>query len=131
MRTVTGLQPMHLAAIVQWSDDAIFSKDLDGMILSWNRGAERMYGYSAQEAVGHHVTLLVPEELRSEIDHIMERIRRGEPGDHHLTRRRRRDGEILDGSVTDSPVKAQSGTVGGASANARACSPGAIVSDSP
>jgi PAS domain S-box-containing protein len=110
---------MHLAAIVQWSDDAIFSKDLDGVILSWNRGAERMYGYSAQEAVGHHVTLLVPQELHPEIDRIMERIRRGEPVDHHLTRRRHKDGHLLDVSVTISPVKEESGRIVGASTIAR------------
>ncbi len=119
MRTDTGLQLMHLAAIVQWSDDAIFSKDLDGVILSWNRGAERMYGYSAQEAVGRHVTLLVPEELHPEIDGIMECIRRGESMDHHLTRRRRKDGQILDVSVTISPVKDESGRIVGASTIAR------------
>jgi len=110
---------MHLAAIVQWSDDAIFSKDLDGVILSWNRGAERMYGYSVEEAVGHHVTLLVPQELHPEIDQIMERIRKGEPIDHYLTRRRRKDGEILDVSVTISPVKDETGRIVGASTIAR------------
>lgn len=119
MRTDTGLQPMHLAAIVQWSDDAIFSKDLDGVILSWNRGAERMYGYTVQEVVGRHVTLLVPEELHPEIDEIMERIRRGEPVDHHLTRRRRKDGQILEVSVTISPVKDETGRIVGASTIAR------------
>jgi PAS domain S-box-containing protein len=110
---------MHLAAIVQWSDDAIFSKDLDGIILSWNRGAERMYGYTAEEAVGRHVTLLVPEDLRPEIDHIMERIRSDQPVDHHLTRRRRKDGEILEVAVTISPVKDETGRVVGASTIAR------------
>lgn len=119
MRTDFSLQPMHLAAIVQWSDDAIFSKDLDGIILSWNRGAERMYGYTAEEAVGRHVTLLVPEELRSEIDHIMEQIRSDHPVDHHLTRRRRKDGEILEVAVTISPVKDETGRVVGASTIAR------------
>jgi PAS domain S-box-containing protein len=110
---------MHLAAIVQGSDDAIFSKDLDGVILSWNGGAQRMYGYSAEEAVGRDVTLLVPEELHPEIDHIMECIRRGEPVDHHLTRRRHKDGHLLDVSVTISPVKEEGGRIVGASTIAR------------
>jgi PAS domain S-box-containing protein len=114
-----GIQPLHLAAIVQWSDDAIFSKGLDGVILSWNRGAERMYGYTAPEAVGRHVTLLVPEELRPEIADIMARVRRGEPVEHYQTRRRSKDGTILHVSVTISPIKDEHGLIVGASTIAR------------
>jgi PAS domain S-box-containing protein len=116
---IGDLRPSHLAAIVEWSDDAIFSKDLDGLILSWNRGAERMYGYSAPEVVGRHVSLLVPEELRPDLARIMDCIRRDEPIDHHQTRRRRKDGQVLHVSVTISPVKDEQGRVIGASTIAR------------
>jgi PAS domain S-box-containing protein len=116
---IGDLGPLHLAAIVAGSDDAIFSKNLDGVILSWNSGAERMYGYSAQEVVGRPVSVLVPEDLRPDLAGIMERIRNDQPVDHYQTRRRRKNGEIFDVSVTISPVKDEQGQVIGASAIAR------------
>ena len=109
---------LHLAAIVSSSDDAILSKDLDGMITSWNAAAERMYGYSAQEIVGQPVTLLFPPDRQNELTQIMERIRRGERVDHYETTRVRKDGSQLSVSVTVSPIK-NSSTVIGASAIAR------------
>ena len=86
----------RLAAIVQWSDDAIISKDLNGVITSWNRGAERLFGYTAEEAIGRPVTMLIPPERTDEEPSILERIRRGEPIDHYETVRRRKDGTLLD-----------------------------------
>ena len=110
---------LHLAAIVSSSDDAILSKDLDGMITSWNAAAERMYGYKAQEIVGQPVTLLFPPDRQNELTQIMERIRRGERVDHYETTRVRKDGSLLSVSVTVSPIKKSSGTIIGASAIAR------------
>src|SRR5512147_1342080 len=80
-----------LAAIVESSDDAIFAKDLQGTITSWNRGAERIYGYTEQEAVGKHVSLLVPPELVAEIPDILKKVGRGETLDHFETIRVRKD----------------------------------------
>jgi PAS domain S-box-containing protein len=110
---------LYLAAIVSSSDDAILSKDLDGMITSWNAAAERMYGYSAQEIVGQPVTLLFPKDHSDEFTQIMERIRRGERVDHFETTRVRRDGSLLSVSVTVSPIKDSRGIIIGASAIAR------------
>ena len=112
---VTGL----LAAIVDSSDDAIISKNLDGTITSWNRAAERIFGYSAQEAVGQHVTLIIPPDLRSEETEILERLKRGGRIDHFETIRVRKDGALLDISLTISPVKDATGRVVGASKVAR------------
>jgi len=110
---------LHLAAIVSSSDDAILSKDLDGMITSWNAAAEHMYGYSAQDIVGQPVTLLFPPDRQSEFSDIMERIHRGERVDHYETTRMHKDGSLLSVSVTVSPIKDSSGTIIGASAIAR------------
>jgi PAS domain S-box-containing protein len=110
---------LHLAAIVSSSDDAILSKDLDGIITSWNAAAERMYGYSAQEIVGQSVTLLFPPDRSDEFTQIMERIRLGERVDHYETTRVRKDGSFLSVSVTVSPIKESSGTIIGASTIAR------------
>jgi PAS domain S-box-containing protein len=109
----------HLAAIVESSDDAILSKDLDGIITSWNAAAERMYGYSAQEIIGQPVSLLFLPQRQDEFTQIMERIRRGESVDHYETRRVRKDGIVLTVSVTVSPVKDSTGIIIGASAIAR------------
>jgi PAS domain S-box len=109
----------HLAAIVESSDDAILSKDLNGIITSWNAAAERLYGYSAQEIVGQPVTLLFPAELQHESQHILDRIRRGERMDHYETRRVRKDGSFICVSVTISPIKDSRGTIIGASTIAR------------
>jgi PAS domain S-box-containing protein len=110
---------LHLAAIVSSSEDAILSKDLDGIIISWNAAAERIYGYSAQEIVGQPVTLLFPPDSSDEFKQIMERIRRGERVDHYETTRVRKDGSLLSVSVTVSPIKDSRGTIIGASAIAR------------
>jgi PAS domain S-box-containing protein len=109
----------HLAAVVESSEDAILTKDLDGIITSWNRGARAIYGYTAEEVVGRHVGLLVPPDRPDEVPAIMERLKRGERIEHYETVRRRKDGQRLDMSVTISPVKDGRGRIIGASAIAR------------
>ena len=109
----------HLAAIIDSADDAIVSKSLDGVILSWNRGAERMFGWTAAEAVGRHITLIIPDERRAEEDDILARIRRGETLDHFETVRVTKDGRRLNISLTVSPVKDRAGRIVGASKVAR------------
>src|SRR4051795_13622773 len=86
----------HLAAIVESSDDAIVSKDLNGIIVSWNKGAQRLFGYTADEIVGKPVTTLMPPERRDEEPGILARIRRGERIDHYETIRQRKDGTLMD-----------------------------------
>ena len=108
-----------LAAIVDSSDDAIVSKKLDGTITSWNQSAERLFGYKAQEAVGQHITLIVPWERRSEEEDILRRLARGERVEHFETVRRRKDGTYLDVSLTISPIRDAAGRVVGASKVAR------------
>jgi PAS domain S-box-containing protein len=108
-----------LAAIVDSSDDAIVSKNLDGVITSWNKSAERMFGYSAEEAIGQHITLIIPPERHAEESDILMRLKRGERVDHFHTVRRRKDGTLLDVSLTISPVTDSSGQVIGASKVAR------------
>ncbi len=108
-----------LAAIVDSSDDAIISKTLDGVITSWNKSAERLFGYTREEAVGQHITLIIPEDRRDEEAKIVERLRRGERVDHFETVRLRKDGTLLELSLTISPVKDASGRVIGASKVAR------------
>ncbi len=112
---ITGL----LAAIVASSDDAIVSKNLDGIITSWNNSAERIFGYTPEEAIGQHITLIIPPERRSEESDILSRLWRGERVDHFHTVRRRKDGSLLDVSLTISPVRDSSGRVVGASKVAR------------
>jgi PAS domain S-box-containing protein len=109
----------ELAAIVESSDDAIVSKDLDGIITAWNRAAERMYGFTAHEAVGQPIRLIVPDDLRNEEESVLQRIRRGERVDHFETRRRRKDGTTVPVSITVSPIRDETGTVIGASKIAR------------
>ena len=109
----------HLAAIVESSDDAIISKDLNSIITSWNRGAERLFGYTAQEAIGQPVTMLMPPERFDEEVGILERIRRGESIDHYETVRRRKDGTLLQISLTVSPMTDRNGRIVGASKIAR------------
>ncbi len=108
-----------LAAIVDSSDDAILSKKLDGTITSWNQSAERMFGFKAEEAVGQHITLIVPWERRSEEEDILRRLARGERVEHFETVRRRKDGSYLDVSLTISPVRDGAGRITGASNVAR------------
>ena len=104
-----------LAAIVESSDDAIVSKDLNGIIASWNRGAERLFGYSADEAIGQPILMLIPPERHDEETEIIGRIRRGERVEHYETVRRRKDGSEIPVSLTVSPVKDEAGRIVGAS----------------
>src|SRR6202522_487713 len=108
-----------LAAIVDSSDDAILSKKLDGTITSWNQSAEHLFGYTAEEAIGQHITLIVPWERRAEEEDILRRMARGERVEHFETVRRRRDGTYLDVSLTISPIRDAAGRVIGASKVAR------------
>ena len=110
---------LWLAAIVESSNDAIIGKTREGIITSWNRAAERMYGYSAAEAVGQPVTLIFPPNRQDEFTTIMERITRGERIEHFETMRVRKDGTILQVSVTVSPIHDSEGQIIGASAIAR------------
>lgn len=109
----------RLAAIVESSDDAIISKDLDGIIATWNDGAERIFGYKAEEVIGQPITILIPPERHNEEPEILGRIRRGERIDHYETVRRRKDGSLIDISLTVSPIKGADGKVMGASKIAR------------
>jgi PAS domain S-box-containing protein len=108
-----------LASIVESSDDAIVSKNLDGIITSWNRGAERVFGYSAEEAVGQPITIVIPHDRLDEEREILTRIRRGERIDHFETIRQRKHGSLIVVSVTVSPVKNAEGKIVGASKIAR------------
>jgi PAS domain S-box-containing protein len=108
-----------LAAIVQSSDDAIVSKTLDGIVTSWNRAAERIFGYSAEEAIGRSITLIIPPDRIREEEGVLARLRKGEIIDHFETVRRRKDGSLVDVSLTVSPVKDGRGRVIGASKVAR------------
>ncbi len=109
----------RLAAIVDSSDDAIIGKTLDGTIVSWNPGAEKIYGYTAPEVIGRHMSLLVPPDQLDEINGILGRIRRGEPVHHYETVRIRRDGTPLQISLTLSPIRDRDGSIVGASTIAR------------
>jgi PAS domain S-box-containing protein len=109
----------RFAAIIEFSDDAIISKDLNGIITSWNPGAQRLFGYSEEEAIGRPVTILIPPERHDEEPVILERIRRGERTDHYETVRRRKDGSEIHISLTVSPIKNADGIVTGASKIAR------------
>lgn len=108
-----------LAAIVDSSDDAIVSKTLDGIITSWNRGAEHLFGYTAAEAVGHHILLIIPEDRRAEEDDVLAHIRRGDKLEHFETERQTKDGRRVAVSLTVSPVRDADGNIIGASKVAR------------
>ncbi len=110
---------LRLAAIVESSDDAIVSKDLNGIITTWNRAAERIFGYSPAEAIGHSITLIIPEERRSEEDEVLRKIRSNERVEHFETVRRRKDGSLMHVSLTISPIRDTNGRVVGASKIAR------------
>jgi PAS domain S-box-containing protein len=108
-----------LASIIATSDDAIVSKDLNGIVTSWNRGAERIFGYTANEIVGRPILTIIPSDRHGEEAHIIQRIRRGERVDHYDTVRQRKDGSLVDISLTVSPLKDAAGRVVGASKIAR------------
>lgn len=115
----SDLQTRVLASIVESSDDIIVSKNLDGIITSWNRSAERIFGYSAGEAIGRPITIVIPDDRQSEEREILTRIRRGERIDHFETIRCRRDGSLVNVSLTVSPIKDSNGKIVGASKIAR------------
>jgi PAS domain S-box-containing protein len=108
-----------LAAIVDSSDDAIISKNLEGVMTSWNRGAQRIFGYTAEEAIGRPVTMLSPAERQNEEVKILSEIQQGRRVEHFETIRQRKDGQLLNVSLTISPVKDESGRIVGASKIAR------------
>jgi PAS domain S-box-containing protein len=109
----------QLAAIVECSDDAIIGKTLDGVIESWNAGAQRIYGYTAAEILGRPVSVLVPPDRSDEVPRILARLRRGERIDHYETERVRKDGARIEVSLTVSPIRDETGRITGASAVAR------------
>lgn len=109
----------RLAAIIESSDDAIVSKDLNGIITSWNAAAERLFGFKPEEIIGQSILTLIPPDRQHEEPGILERIRRGQRIDHYETVRRRKDGTLLNISVTVSPLKDKSGKIIGASKIAR------------
>jgi PAS domain S-box-containing protein len=109
----------RLGAIIDSSEDAIVSKTLDGVITSWNGAAERMFGWSAAEAIGHHITLIVPDTHLDEELEVLARLRRGEHIRHFETVRRHKDGQLIDVSLSVSPIRDGAGTIVGASKIAR------------
>ena len=109
----------QLGLLVENSDDAIITKDLDGVITSWNKGAERIFGYAADEMIGKPVSLLIPEDRPDEEPSILQRLRRGERIEHYETVRRRKNGELIDISLSVSPIADEKGKIVGASKIAR------------
>jgi PAS domain S-box-containing protein len=114
-----GLAPYWLAEIIESANDAIISKTLEGVITSWNKGAERIFGYTASEVVGKPVTILIPADHQDEEPAILERLRAGERIEHYETVRVRKDGSLADISLTVSPIRGPDGTIIGASKIAR------------
>lgn len=107
------------SAIIESSTDAIVGKNLDGIITSWNKGAELLYEYSAAETIGKHIYLIVPDEVKHEINTYLEKIKTGVKVEQHETKRRKKSGEVINVSLTISPIKDMCGKVIGASAIAR------------
>jgi len=118
-RALRQSHAQRLAAIVESSDDAIISVDLEGTIATWNEGAERLLGYTAEEVVGQVVVMLIPADREGEEDQILERIRRGERMAHYRTLRRRKDGSLVPVSLSVSPIQDNNGSIIGASKIAR------------
>jgi PAS domain S-box-containing protein len=114
-----GVIAQYLASIVESSDDAIIGKDFDGIIRAWNPGAQRLFGYTAEEAVGQPVMMLLPADRQSEEVEILERIRVGQRIDHYETVRQHKHGSLIDISLTVSPIKNAEGKIIGASKIAR------------
>jgi PAS domain S-box-containing protein len=113
------LTARHLAKVVESSDDAIISKDLNSIITSWNPGAERIFGYTAEEAIGKSIRMLIPADLQGEEDEVLAKIRAGDRIDHYETVRVKKDGALLNISLTVSPIRDETGTIIGASKIAR------------
>jgi PAS domain S-box-containing protein len=109
----------RLAAIIESSEDAIYAKDLDGIVTDWNKSAEEMYGYTAEEMIGKHISIIVPESRKHEVEEILQKIRAGERVQQFETQRVRKDGTILDVSISVSPMKRSDGMIFGAAAIAR------------
>jgi PAS domain S-box-containing protein len=109
----------RLAAVIEYSDDAIITKTLDSIITTWNPGAERVFGYRAEEVIGKPITILIPPQHVDEEPGIIDRLRRGERIDHYETVRRRKDGSLINVSLTVSPIKDEIGRIIGASKIAR------------
>src|SRR6185437_15546005 len=118
-RKTAELARQRLAAIVESSDDAIISKDLNGIITSWNRQAERLFGYTEKEMIGRSILTLIPPELHADEDMILSKIRSGEKIDHFETVRIAKSGERIDVSLSISPVRDEHGTIVGAAKIAR------------
>jgi PAS domain S-box-containing protein len=115
MSSNADLARRHLAKVVESSDDAIVSKDLDGRIVSWNGAAERMFGYTAAEAIGQSIRMIIPDDRQSEEDTVLASIRAGVAVSHFETVRQRKDGSRLPISLTVSPIRDEQGVVVGAS----------------
>jgi PAS domain S-box-containing protein len=118
-RAIADATAQRLAAIVESSDDAIVAKDLSGMIVASNKGAERLFGYTAEEAIGQPILMLIPSDRQHEEPKILSRIKSGEPIDHYETIRRRKDGSLVEVSLTVSPIRSLDGRIVGASKIAR------------
>ena len=114
-RLTAGQMQSLLASLVENSDDAIISKNLQSIVQTWNRGAERIFGYSSDEMIGKSITTLIPEHLLSEEDDIIAKLKRGERIEHFETIRRRKDGQLINISLTVSPVYDDKGTLVGGS----------------
>jgi PAS domain S-box-containing protein len=110
---------LRLAAIVEYSDDAIVSKNLDGIVQTWNKAAERLFGYTAAEIIGKSITLIIPRDRLAEEDLVLGRIRAGQTVEHYETVRRAKDGRLIDVSLTVSPIRLPNGNIIGASKIAR------------
>src|SRR4029079_15211632 len=119
MATTLPAAALHLAALVESSDDAIIGKDVNGIIQSWNPAAERMFGYTAGEVIGKSITIIIPPERLSEEDYVLSQIRAGNKVAHFETWRRRKDGSLIPISLTASPIRGADGRVIGASKIAR------------
>lgn len=109
----------HYAALVESSDDAIIGKTLDSLVTSWNRGAEQIFGYTREEMVGQNISIVIPDDRKDEEPRILAKIKNGESFDHYETVRRRKDGKLIDVSVTVSPIRDADGKITGASTVAR------------
>jgi PAS domain S-box-containing protein len=118
-RAVADETTQRLAAIVESSDDAILAKDLNGIITTWNKGAERMFGYTPEEVIGQPILMLIPPDRQNEEPKILSQIRSGERIDHYETIRRRKDGSLVEVSLSVSPIRSLDGRIVGASKIAR------------